>query len=201
VGVFSKNPLGILDNLYRFVGGQKGPNSFAEEMEIQPVHDVSREAEMGSAQSAALGYFLEGFTQVHVGTGALFATADPYARTFKDLDPFDVDIWFMDALMNLDDSGDFQDGGIGISYPVLPGTFPSALVKTVFEYTTPGSTLTSGGVNPVPPVARLVTLPMYDPHGSQLLVRTVADGSGTVTITTFGLFWAGARSALPPGLA
>jgi len=201
VGVFSRKPLGILDNIYRFVGGQTGPTSFAEEMAIQPVHDVSREAEMGTAQSAALGYFLEGFTQSHVSTGTIFGTADAYARTFRDLAAEDVDLWIIDALCVCDDAADFESAATGISYPIIPDAFPTAFVKHVREFTTPLAALTSGGVAPVPPVGDLVSLPMYVPHGSQQLARSTADNAGTVDISTFFLFWAGARGALPPGLA
>lgn len=43
---FNAKPLGILDRLYRFVGGLTGVNKVALRSPIQLVHDVSREAEI-----------------------------------------------------------------------------------------------------------------------------------------------------------
>lgn len=201
MGTFTRKPLGILDNIYRFVGGQTGPTSFAEEMAIQPVHDVSREAEIGTAQSAALGFFLEGFTLVHVGTGALFGADDAYARVFRDLAPEEVDIWIIDALCTTSDQSDFATANAGITYPLLPGTFPAAITKLVRSWSVPQDTIFSGGINPVQADNHPVMLPMYVPHGSQIGVRTTSDNAGTMTTQTFFLMWAGARGALPPGVA
>lgn len=199
MGDFTRKPLGVLDNLYRFVGGQTGPNRFAEDMDIQPVHDLSREAELGNSQTGDNGYFNRGFGLAHVGTGTLFGTADIYARTFKNLDPFDVDIWAIDALCNINDAGDFASAACGIEYPVSDG-FGDSEVKIVREFTTPTVALFTGGLIPVPPVDDFCVLPLYVPHGSLIGVTSTSDNSGTVTVRTLILFWAGARGTTPPGM-
>jgi len=201
VGVFTKKPLGVLDNIYRFVGGQSGPNSFAEEMAIQPVHDVSREAELGTAQSPERGYFLRGFDHAHVGTGSIFNQQGCYDRTFDSLDAEDVDLWIIDVLCQNNDASDFASAGGGLEYPILPGVF-NAQIKSLREFVDADQVpaLISSGLVPVPPVDDFAVLPIYCPHGSEFVQRTTSDNAGTVTISVYFLFWAGARRTSPPGL-
>lgn len=50
---FTRRPLAILDNIYRFVGGLKGVNRLNLTQDIQLVHDVARQGEKGGLG----GYF------------------------------------------------------------------------------------------------------------------------------------------------
>ncbi len=200
MSVFSARPLGILENIYRFVGGQRGPSDVSLEAAVQLVHDVSRQSEMGSAQSAALGFFWVGEEITHVGTGNIFSTQDPYAGPFKDAAPEDVDVWIIDALCTSDDSADFDFARMGLKYPVLPGAFPTSQTHLLFQWDTPVGNLENSGDGVVPAIPMPLWLPKYIPHGSELLIRTNSDTSGTVAIEVWALCWAGARGALPPGL-
>jgi len=201
---FTSRPLGVLDNIYRFIGGQTGPNEFEDHVAIQPVHDVSREAEVGTAQSSALGFLLMGTVDVHVGIGTIFTSIDVYdeARvTFRELDPEDVDCWIIDGLCTNTDSSDFDQAAIGLQYTALNGAFPTTQEHLLWEYTTPGPALRSGGPATIPQVLNQPRLPKYVPHSSRILARSSADNGGTNTINLFVLLWAGARGTLPPGLS
>lgn len=197
---FTARPLGILENIYRFIGGQTGPNEVQLDGGIQMVHDVSREAEVGTAQTPALGYTLSGATVSHVGTGDLFSAIDIYDRAFETLDPIDVDVWAIDALCTVNDPGDFASASLGIRYPLLSGAFESQQDHLLYSWTTPGGALRAGGDTTVPGVAIPVELPKYLPHGSSLLLQSTADNVGTISINIWLLLWVGARSALPPGM-
>jgi len=200
VSRFTARPLGALENIYRFVGGQTGPNVFTLAAPLQPVHDVSREAEMGTAQTGALGYFYLGTVDAHVGVGNIFTTSDPYAGPFRDLDPVDVDVWIIDALCTCDDSADFDIALLGLIYPILPGAFATAETQLLFEFTTPARAIVSAGDSTIPAVIHRIAMPTYVPHGATLAQRTSADVAGTNNISLFTIFWAGARGILPPGM-
>jgi len=200
---FEARPLRYLDALYKMVGGLSGPNTFAVESAIQPVHDVSRIAQIGSGFSDQLGYFVAGVTDVHSGAGAIRASLDPYdqvdARGFPRADS---GVWLISAFGTCSSSANFVTAGVAITYPTIPDAFagqqilthifPDALLAVTTTPVLIGDLARVTEHNPVSP--------LFIPDGSTLDFLTQAV-TGANTINLHALMWAGARGALPPGLA
>jgi len=101
MSVFSKRPLGILDALYRFVGGQTGPMEFAEDAPIQPVHNLARQAEL-SGFGIRQGFWIIKTSQVHAGAGEIEDVIDVYEpgtvlNGWTSPLPNDIRAWFIDG--------------------------------------------------------------------------------------------------------
>lgn len=197
---FTGKPLGVLDNIYRFVGGLRGLSRFALRGAIQPVHDVSRQSELGSGLSQALGYFMGGANNVHAGAGSLFDTFDPYAQAdFHGVPRGQVGVWAIDAMAFSTVSGGVDRISVGFQYPTIAG----AVAGQTFglrEWDDDGAELTAGGIRPgrvafggAHPVARF---PIFIPNGSVFQLHT--DALIASTLSCFILFWAGAYGSRPP---
>jgi len=115
VGRFTKNPLGVLDRIYDFVGGLQGEDSVDTVSPIIRVHDVSREAELGTylginrgTRSLTYAMFSIMDDQVHVGSGAINQTLGVYSNqntdwaqsTFTPPDPANETVWMLGAYVN-----------------------------------------------------------------------------------------------------
>ena len=199
---FFRRPLEALDWIYNFAEGLTHLSSMAVDGEIQPVHDLSREAEVGSGLSQELGYFIDGSIHVHSGSGTIRDTLDPWAQV--DLHrPIRAGsgVWMIAGFCHQTSSGDFTEAGISVTYPTIPdaflagnqiGThfFPDALVAVISGDIVAGDDTR---------VTNLVDMPLYIPDGST--INNVSTAGGAITIDVMNLFWAGAKGVLPPGMS
>lgn len=201
---FSAQVLKALDNKYRFIGGPAAPRAMDISGAITPVEDLSRASDIGSGVGLALGYGSVGTTDVHAGAGTIFTTHDPYdlVDTFAPVRaPYGV--WLTDIMCNTSSSANFVDAGVSLSFPVLDGSFsadddylaaffPDALIITVSS----GRAFCGDADGD----AIKFKQPVYMPDGTTIRMSTQAV-TGAATIRQRCLIWAGAKGALPPGVA
>jgi len=200
---FSAKPLKVLDKIYRFVGGQLGPTEFSLEAAIQPVHDVSRESEIGSGLGSQLGYMVRGTVDVHSGAGAINTTFDPYeiVDTFSP-DRSQYGVWLIDAWCHANGSTNYLVSSVSVLRSPVPNIVPVA-THQITHFFPDAITSTVVGVVSIGDNSRLnqqCQLPLFLADGSVVQQHTQAQ-IGAITITEMILFWVGAQGAIPPGLA
>jgi len=204
---FLKRPLKVLDFIYDFVGGFAGLGEFADESAIQPVHDVSRESELGAALGGVsrMGYTLVTATDVHVATGFIRTTADPY-NAFDNLAiPRNKgSIWVCGAFGTCDDSTDFTSYAVSVTWPTFVGH--SAGQEQLIAFGNDAiQDVVGAGLFSVGDLARsnihASPFPLFVPQGGILNFASESDTAGTVTIRYGVVLWAGPSGARPPGFA
>jgi len=209
---FRSRALQVLDRLYDFVGQTRGLNEFDLAGSVQPVHDFSRESELGSRGQLGIdpgfGYLTLGVTDTHVGAGAIRTVSDLYAlfasiSGFADFRAGGIDdhrLWFIDAFAGTD-TGDgplFLGANEGLQFNA---TTPPREVM-VMEYESIRSAPRSGGLEPAVPytssnVYLPQLLPRYLPPGT--IWNSFSNFSGAGVFRHFFLFWGGPLGAAPPG--
>jgi len=161
VARFTLAPLRLLDGLYRFVGGLKGESTMDLTSPIVRVHDLSREAELGTyngkesaAISSANPFFTINVDNVHGGAGAVRLRIGVYANqdtgwalaTWDPPEPLRETVWILHVGMNVDTAAMLTDAMVTNEF--LPkagnggGADPQELVG--FVDTLAATTLTNG---------------------------------------------------------
>lgn len=163
---------------------------------------------LGSALGFNEGFIRSGNTHVHVATGDIFSTFDPYANVdfFSPQSREDYRVWLMSVGISATDATDFGNTRQGLEYSAISATpgFTSS-TQLVARYTGVSAALTSGGLfggvgvggqanNPM-----AVPLPLYIPVGTECQEASTSDTGGTVTIVFNWVFWMGPRGLTPPG--
>jgi len=202
---FTGQPLKALDRLYRFPGGSD-IRSFETDSAIQPVHDVSREAELASGLSGEFGYYIQSVEMAHAGAGSLFGTIDPWAQAdVRARERASVAVWVVSMFGTADVVARFVTGLAALSYPLLPDTFPLAAAVSdmlLYQWDSASDASRSGGIGMLTDVAtsaQRAQMPIYVPDGGIIQVSSEAQ-TGAVDIAISGLFWAGAFGVTPPGM-
>jgi len=204
--------LGILARLYRFAGGMpSGSSNIDMGAPIVRVHDVSRQAELGSRGLDAQGYLTLTHSLVHSGAGTEYASTDVYAALNADLtkdfastgDSQDR-LWLMNVYANIlsGQAGSFDRCRTGLLY-----TTPVETVQLMAGYLAKVDPLANGGPIPLAvgdgandvgrqPLA--TDNPVLIPPGT--LWQTVSVSGGAMTTRVSTLWWAGALGTTPPGM-
>lgn len=191
-----------LEATYRFVGGLTGLSNFSLGSAIQPVHDLAREAAMGSGLSQEMGYFVAGQTDSHAGAGQIRATVDPFDQADdRQIGRELVSIWLITGWAQCTVSANYVTASIMLRYPTIPDGFAA---QSVLTHLLP-DIMTEGiaGVFSCGDLARpaeQVLLPIRMPDGTTIRTTTQAV-TGANEIGIFALCWAGAKDSLPPGVA
>ena len=203
---FLNRPLSVLSRLYQFRGGPSIRSDFDVVGPIQPVHDLSREAELGTRGRGANGYLELGQTIVHVGVGTLFASSDPYALfdsigEFSDFNSTGVRkdrLWLLGFFASTSDTGDFEEASSGMLYQDPLRT----LLLT--RWTSAGSIIEAAGLFPLISSVFFITpvpqFPIFFPPGALWASRSSADNAGTTTTRIHSRWWAGPQGVTPPGM-
>lgn len=211
---FNARPLGVLERIYRFVGGlPDNIRSVELGLPIQRVHDVSREVELGSGFDRAEGWYLLRQRIVHSGATTERVTLNLY-DFISPFEPFRADqytAWVMDVSF----------------YHLLPGTISFISVALTLPDTYPGATAGPFAANPsntrliffgnktvqisndaavgdsiavIPDNTnpQHILFPIHTTSGSILLFRETSTEAmeGYTTI----LLWVGALGVTPPGM-
>lgn len=216
---FNRSPLRVVDRIYGFIGGLRGLVDFALGSSIQPVHDVSRESELGSGLGSELGYFTTQNRDSHVAAGEIRTTADPwaFAETMDRTERRELMVWLIYAGFLTDNNlARFFAQSLSIEYPLVvnilgsPNIQPQWLISN-YKHVTGGSAAPEAGVllgaiaendtdtNFPKPIQ--VPLPFPVPDGSTIRRVSSQTGVGDIRIDSYELWWMGARGARPPGLA
>jgi len=208
---FNKQPLRLLDALYGFIGGQRGPTEFALESSIQPVHDLSRAAALTGLGTRS-GYWLAQADMAHTGAGTIAKLlpvydTDPAGFTnnngWPEPLPSDLRVWVLDVYGQLSGTDSlFGEAECEISMPnamVGPadGTTIDAndLLIATFDNGTVFGNLTLDGGNSLQ-----AQLPVRIEPGQTLNFRSTQEGSGSMTCQMRALLWVGVLGATPAGM-
>lgn len=212
MGEFRNKPLGVLDRIYGFLSGKTQSSQVTLETPVTVVHDVSREAELGSA----FGFFngLQGVNAVntHVGAGTIRSAWDPYYYCLLGLDPTiqptrdQVDIWLLDVSLLVDTPANLTRASVGYGYPA--NTFPPATGETLWPL------LTGAGAGAIDfsNVAASGTSyllsqqshyffeqhrPLFIAPGGVVTLYSLS--TGALNVLGSLLFWVGRKGTTPPG--
>jgi len=211
VSRFTKKPLRILDNLYEFVGGLAGLSEFELSGAIQPVHDLSREAELAGFGQRE-GYWTVATSQVHAGAGELTDALTPYAQG-TDLGngwinplPANWRIWVIDLWAYIVSAGaaNLTAVQVVLSYPVqMVGPNDNNVVaneRLLFHADTASSI--QGGTNTMIRQAGEPSIVAQLPARIELAqnISFQSEASGACTINQFALIWVGEKGTYPAGM-
>lgn len=215
MALIKNRPLGVLDRIYNFVGAQT-PTEADVDVPVQFVHDLSREAEIGSAFGRFRGYAVFIATNTHAGAGVIRSAWDPYARIVAgSIDPnyspteLDMDVWLLGFQTTVQTPANLTTLSIGWS-PL--GAIPPSTTDAVFpllystEFNRPfsqGNALgdlylaAQEGTDPSANVPGFLPRPLYMPHGSTFTLRSNAGGATNVQASF--LVWVGRVGTAPYG--
>ena len=203
---FKNRPLSVIARIYQFAGGPTVRSDFDVSSSIQPVHDVSREAELGTRGRAQAGFLELGQTFVHVGVGTLRAATDVYAsfNSISDFSDFDSQgaskdrLWLLGLFGTTSDDGDFGICATALLYQTPLRTYLLARWALTSE------DIEAGGRFPLvhtdPRAVPEPDFPIFFPPGALWGTRSTADNAGTTTTRIFSRWWAGPLGVTPPGL-
>ena len=200
--------LGILARLYRFAGGMpSGSSNIDMGAPIVRVHDVSRQAELGSRGLDSQGYMTLTHSLVHGAGNTQYASTDVYAafnadltKDFASTGESQDRLWLMNVYANIlsGQAGTFDRCRTGLLYTT---TVPT--IQLIAGYNTVVDPLANGGPLPLaltPSFTQPLRAdgPVLIPPGT--LWQTISVSGGALTTRVSTLWWAGALGTTPPGM-
>lgn len=203
MGKFLQRSLGVLDRVYDFVGGTRGLSEFDLAGSIQPVHDMSREAELGSRGVAQAGFLQLGQTFVHAAPGGVTVSTDVYAAfdsiaAFSDFRSTGKDLhrlWLLDIFGSTDSAANFN--GLSSQAELAPND------RTQFLGTWDATNNAGGARLSLVKSSTADTDRRRYPALWQPGSLWISDSSainGAVTTRLHTLWWAGPLGTTPPGM-
>lgn len=215
---FRARILGVLDGIYRFTAAKTYTDKLDLNAPIQLVHDVSREAELGSGKGLWGGYATLVYWGVnHPGAGQLRYVIDPYVTLLQSATPLDpvqtfladqLDMWLISFQVHTDTVNEpatrftftyvFDDVNptTGEAYPVafFEGSGGTTIVTdfpgTGSEYLLRPETNSDH--------LQCVKLPFLFPHTGRVAISSQAGAACNVFV--HALVWVGSRGTAPPGM-
>jgi hypothetical protein len=210
---FRNKCLEVLDRVYDFVGGLRTVSQADLNLPIQLVHDVSREAELGSPYGRNQGYGSYNWGNNHAGAGTLNSVYEPYVSILNSLalDPVyvppagDVDLWLIGygAYITANTLGSLVCNLMFSAFPPETGfvNIPFLWAQDVVTTTDWPGTGTSLGIAELNDgsknMVRNLRLPMLLPYGCRLGIRSNTTGAANVFLST--VIWIGRKGTTPPG--
>jgi hypothetical protein len=195
---FLNQPLKVLDRIYNFVGGETQRSSFDIGAQIQPVHDVSRQAERGEGRE-----YITFTTFAHAGAGNLWSEGT-FRDTLSTLGAGDLDesdIWLLWTAASSNTSGALSSAVIGVGFSAAVGRLGESNVA-VARYDAEGPRLSATNdflAYAVGEPPGLITLPLKVQPDDVLKMHTGANAVSN--LVCFAAMWVGPRGATPPGMA
>jgi len=202
-----------LERVYRFPSAQKGsPSDFELDLPIQPVHDMSQMAEVGSGVSPVNdGLWVFTRRHEHVANGTISSTPSvwdtsiPVANGFIRPAQTEYAWWIFDSWCYGDDQVDYSAAYDGIAHgsaSVGPYIAGASLQRRMLHYWT---TITAnGGIqgatewNPIPYPIRVLDNQVATISSYWFLMSTAAVG-GTINVDFNMMFGMWPRGVLAPG--
>lgn len=209
MGKFQSRSLEVLDRLYDFVGGTRRMDTFDLAGSVQPVHDMSREAELGSRGVRQGGFIYIGdtLTNATMGVTTIFTSRDIYASldsvgVLQDFSSRLHRLWLMDVFGSVDDTGvtNFTEAGAAIKYQD-----PAVRLQFLRHWDGVTASVASGEDHPMVQIEASLpfqrTRPLYLPFGgTPTLLQANAISSDDCTARVHWLLWAGPIGTTPPGM-
>lgn len=158
---FLRRCIDVLEDIYRFDDARRTVSQFELSGPIQPVHDVSREAELGSSPGVK-GFFHCGVTLTHAGAGTeneAFSLYDPTpgggAASKWEVDWTRDWVWIMDAWTSVAETNAsnwgrsawyvFNQDLVGVGPGSTSAIQPQMIHNAQFDPTALGSSLRAAG--------------------------------------------------------
>ena len=193
---FLRRPLGVVDRIFNFVGGLKGPKFYDLSSPVVFTHDLSRESEF-SGLGLMDGFAAVYLTNVHAVGGLLGSSFDPYAVvTFLGGSAETHRAWAMWSQIGATvASAPLTLASHFLIYPTVTGIFPTKGPRVMVNE--------ANGID----IHGWQTTKGYPRQFQPQLIPPGAtwDGfsttTGAATIEFYCLLWVGARGARPPGIA
>lgn len=211
----TRRVLTLLESLYRFTGGQKGaPDSVELDLGVQPVHDLSRMAEIGAAKivRASAGYWMASVTHTHVaGIATIDSTLNlvsPFHTASEGYSFIERDSWawyIADWCTVTSVANSFivqtQLNNITNDFFVGPSVGPpNSVIGVINRYTSfDNNALHEVGLSNTRRTTPL-PLPILSPQDG-ILVSSRNQAGGITTINVNIMLWIGQRNTFPPGLS
>lgn len=199
---FTAKPLGLLERVYRFVGGQRGLSEFDLSTQIQPVHDVAPSAERLAVRERFTNAPLVALqsTEVHGAPGTQYGSLAITPATVGGFTGINV----QELEQNFDLYVRRCAVDVGATVPnalIQAITFPPAVAgmaapATVGIYAAFTSYFVAIGVGLPDNTTRQIPLNFRVPWGSTWLTRSTSTVAGTVVQTVF--FELVLKGAAPP---
>lgn len=208
---FLRRALSALDAIYAFRGGQNTLDQFDLAGAVQPVHDVSREAELlaGYGNPVAPGWWWIGQANTHVGSDeqqnalnprTVIEAANSLVLTQK---PIEYDVWWYDCYCWSLVENIISLANVVAVYPAgLPGqtlAHNQLLAHFNGRVATSQQSGSAGGFDDAGTSTfptRIVS-PLILPSGTTLNTRTVA-AAFAGDIAVINRIWVGPRGVRPP---
>jgi len=198
---FTRRPLGLLDGIYRFVGGLKGVNRLNLSEDITVVHDVSRQAE----KSGMGGYFGQAMWQ---DSGAINGLSYPQLTRYGDFESalgidneaYEVYVTGMSAYVASADKANLTQIGWVLFNNLVPlnllhmGTAQQIVDPLAWFTTAEIPTLCGYGTCSYHPPQPIRLAP-----NSRLMMHI--ETGALITVHWTWTLWIGAAGSSPPGLA
>ena len=212
---FNSGFLKVLDRIYRFTGDSRIGRNFETSVPIQPVRDLSREAELGAAYGPDNGVAAHLSTLSNLGAVTEYQARDPYADilaggTFDSrLPAYDapdiqerVGLWLLQVTLTCDTPGNLSSAAVSLAVPsriLLPQTTENWQFLLTGTAGVEGSIATAlSGLNLIIPTFYAITQPIFLPFGSRITLGVTSTANIDTSLTYW--VWAGPRGVKPPGL-
>jgi len=214
---FRNRCLGVLDNVYGFLSARKSADSVQLQQPIQLVHDVSREAEVGSAFGLHRGLAIVELTVTHGGATTELARLDIHNEILNSSsgpDPIDLqiqafrdfDVWLIDYTA-ANSAAVVTTAYVALNYPAINPE--AAVTYTVYPLALLDSdahgwsNYTATGLQRVLVMANQLVYPriprpIYIPPGTYFTSRSTTTGAASIEYRL--LVWVGRQGTMPPGV-
>lgn len=214
---FNARPWGVLDRIYRFVGGISPTRAISVEQPVTLVHDLSREAERGSGYGEWEGFWVFGGTNAHAGASTLVSVYWPTqaAAALLGISATEIGVWLkaVSQFCPTVDAANWSSSQVAMGYQarISPGApyGPAGAPYRLLQWSQAAQVTAVGdaaGGSTVSIAAQQMALSppwqepsIYVPQDSAITFRSIS--TGVVNITCNLLCWVGPRGASPPGMA
>jgi len=211
---FRNRVLSILDRIYSFTAAKTYTDKLDLNSPMQLVHDVSREAELGSSWGRFGGYAIANGATTHAGAGTEYWVLDAYYPFWNGgvLDPIvnpgenEMDVWVLG--IQLQTTAAPNEVTVGWMTQSIPPAAAGGLNTFVWFRATSTTTYATnwGGTGNVLILCNEGTdqepahnpFPFRMPHGSRFWMRTNTGAAATITLSI--LAWVGRPGTAPPGM-
>lgn len=206
--IFRTRALEILGRVYRFGEAKVSPEQIDLSAPIQPVHDVSRAVEVGSAFGTLIapGLALIEDVHVHAMAGSLNQAIAPHATlaALTNLglpsSPLEIDAYLIDAWAHCDTDAATTFFTSAMFYPQLPGMNAVTAPRLIVTGTTMTdiSNAVASGTEEASGFSNVVLgFPRFVPTNTVLASRSTVGAAAQVFFSY--LFFFGPRGVRPPG--
>lgn len=203
--------LRVLNRLYSFVGGVQGVQNMDLLSPVTVVHDVSREAELGSDLTPFLGFHVLTQQLNHAGADTQRAATDPFTQvaTYGAIPDHDISLWLLDCTIYP------STNAIGVVYCALfqslqypgvgaAGYYPSKVIRVADDQA--GVANFAGGGTAYQGITANTAFHAVDQIRDPILIHpgsrftTASTSTGAMALIVHWFLWAGRRGTTPPGM-